>query len=338
MQARLCNTVRGSAALFSAALVLVCLFAVEAFAVGGAGAKPGWTLRVAPAAAVSGERVMLGEIASPGEDFPEQVWTAMSTTPLWKAPRNRGASMVVAADKLYNALRYYLRDAPVTLSLPKQIVIRRGGGVILRETLRRQLVEYLTPRLKELGGRAEMSSIQVPPYVFVDAPDTSPTFEAKGGVRPGRNMVSVMAVSGTGRNVKKGSAQAVVEVFKTVPAALRVINPIDGEIKAGMVAWAEKNLAKIGRGRIWDGTGGPWRVKKPVPPGGVIFADNLESLPLIFKGDMVTLAYRGKNIRLSLPVEALTDGALNGKITVQNLQSKRRIVGKVKDRNTVLVR
>ena len=50
------------------------------------------------------------------------------------------------------------------------------------------------------------------------------------------------------------------------------------------------------------------------------------------------LSLKGRALKLTLMAEAVTDGAIGGKITVRNPGSSREVVGIVQDRNTVVVR
>lgn len=65
---------------------------------------------------------------------------------------------------------------------------------------------------------------------------------------------------------------------------------------------------------------------------------SIEPAPVISKGDKVTLVFRSKHLKLTVPVESLEDGGIGQNITVRNLQSKRKIVATVINAQTVQVK
>lgn len=295
-----------------------------------------WRLVVNPAAASSGERLRLKEIASPGENFPPAAWKALSETLLWKAPANPGGVVIIAADKVIGALRYYLREAPLEYVMPNQVAVRSGGGVLFQDRVKAMAVEYLTPLLKTLPGQAALGDMEVPLYVFLDAGAENASFETRDALAPGRNQLYLVETRQDGKTVRKVSIPVEIQSFAQVAVASRPINASDGQIVPDMAVFERKDLSRL-KGRAWDGSGGPWRVRTAVGQGQVIYEDNLEPMPTISRGDKITLAYRSKRIRLSALAEAVTDGFLGESITVRNLQSGSQVTGLVEGPDTVVV-
>jgi flagellar basal body P-ring formation protein FlgA len=295
-----------------------------------------WRLVVNPAAAARGERLRLKEIAAPGDNFPPAAWKALSETLLWKAPSNPGGVVIIAADKVVGALRYYLREAPLEYVMPSQVAVRRGGSVLFQERVKTMAVEYLTPRLTELPGQAVIGEIDAPVYVFLDSETDAAAFEVKNALAPGRNQLYLIETRQDGKAVRKTTIPVDIQAFAQVAVASRPINVSDGQIVPDMTVFERKDLSRL-KGRAWDGSGGPWRIKTAVGQGQVIYADNLEPMPTIIRGDKITLAYRSKRIRLSALAEAVTDGFLGEPITVRNLQSGSQVTGVVEGPGSVVV-
>jgi len=127
-----------------------------------------------------------------------------------------------------------------------------------------------------------------------------------------------------------------LNLWATVPVAAKSINPGDGEINPAMVSYARRNLANL-RPKIWDGRGGPWRVRSSIGQDQVIYTDNLETPPLVKKGDEVTVRYEGPNIRITAKAMAMHDAKPDGTIQVQNMQSKKMFSARIVDSRTVVV-
>lgn len=296
-----------------------------------------WRLAVKDAATASGERVLLSEIAAPQGDFPADAWATLSATPLWFSPESVGKQTIIPSAKVLEGLRYYLRDAPVEFVLPKQLTLTRGGRVVSGEDLRAKAVEALTPKVAALGGEARLLSVSVPDHLFLDDQATGVTVDVPDVVA-GKTTFRFLVEGPGAKILQQIPAEAVVEHFARVPVAIKPVLPRDGAAKEQIAyVYERRNMAGI-RGRIFEPGDGQWRARRGVGAGQIIMADDMEPMPLILRGDQVRLLYEGRSIRLSLLAEAMTDGALGGKITVKNPKSPREIMGTVRDKNTVVVR
>ncbi|EHJ46195.1 flagella basal body P-ring formation protein FlgA [Solidesulfovibrio carbinoliphilus subsp. oakridgensis] len=295
-----------------------------------------WRLSVREAATAAGERVLLSEIASPQGEFPAEAWAALGATPLWYSPETVGKQTVIAASKVLEGLRYYLRDAPVEYVLPNQLTLMRGGRVVPGEELRAMAVETLTPKIAALGPEARLVSVSVPDHLFVDDQSTGVTVEA--GEAGAGKMPFKFVVAGSGaRILQQVPAEAVVEYFARVPVAIKPIMPKDGAaVEQSAYVYERRNMAGI-KGRIFEPGDSQWRARRGVGAGQVIMADEMEPMPLVLRGDQVKVVYEGRSLRLTLLGEALSDGAPGGRITVKNPKSTREITGIVRDRSTVVV-
>jgi flagellar basal body P-ring formation protein FlgA len=327
------NVMKRRILLLTMVVVLALLTVLAALPAGAAL----WRLAVKEAATAAGERVLLSEIAAPQGEVPADAWASLGATPLWFSPETVGRQVVIPAAKVLEGLRYYLRDAPVEYALPSQLTLVRGGRVLTGEELRTMAVEALTPKIAALGGEARLVSVSVPDRLFFDDQATGVTVDAPEV--SGGKVAFRFVVAGPGaRILQQVPAEAVVEHFARVPVAIKLINPRDGAaVEQIAYLWERKNMAGI-KGRVFDPGSGLWRARRGVGAGQVIMADDMEPMPLILRGEQVHLLYEGKGVRLSLLAEAMTDGAVGGKITVKNPRSSREIIGTVRDKSTVVVR
>jgi flagella basal body P-ring formation protein FlgA len=80
------------------------------------------------------------------------------------------------------------------------------------------------------------------------------------------------------------------------------------------------------------------RTSRIVPPGSVLYESMLEPLPIISRGDVVTLRVLANGVVLSVPATAREDGCLGEQITVQKIDSHVRLRGKVSGPDLVEIR
>lgn len=295
------------------------------------------TYRVNSVATVTGETVTLGEIASPLPEMPENTWKIMAATPLWPAPSRDGAQMVIPRGKLEEALNYYLKDFALKAVLPDQLVVQRGGLVMYGEDLNRLVVEFLTQQTSALQGDVEIRDVVVPGHLFMGGVDDKLSIDPASPMDAGKVVVRLSIKGPDGKVIRSAHAQATVNVWREVPVAVRNLTPKDGPVTGELYAMERRNLALV-RGKIWEGGGGPLRVRMNVPAKSVLTADMLEPVPAVLKGDLVTLKYKAKFIELSAPGKAMADAQLGGSVAVQNVQTQKQVVGRVEDGKTILVR
>lgn len=316
---------------------LVAAVACLGFVLYAQAAQAAWVLRILPAACVADERVALRDIAAPEPGFPDDAWTILGATALWDAP-GPGQSQTLSGAELPGRLRAYLKDAPLEYVLPMQLLVRRGGRVAQRAELERLVVDFLTPQAAELSGRTWGGGVEVPEYLFLGEHDRLHVEMAAGTAAVGAGSTELrLCVSGPdGRTVSKVTARAVVNQTVVVAVARRPVNPRDGVLTRELVSFEERNLAGL-PSRPWDGAGVPVRLVRGVGQGQVIFAQDVEPMPVVQKGDKVLLVYEGGRIRLQVDALAESDGAPGGRVTVRNLQSERKVIASVRDKSTVVV-
>lgn len=297
---------------------------------------PAWGLSIKTAACAAGERVLLGEIAEPWGALPPQSWDKLAATELWSAPDRPGKAYVVSRQKLEEMLPHYLGKLAGVCTLPTGLTIQRGGTVLLREDLERAVRDQMEPKLAALQGRAELVRLTLPEVIFVDAPYSHMVVDTGDALEPGRLNVDVSLRTGDGTEIRRVRGTGFINHWVPVACAKRPINTRE-EFDASLVEYREMNMA-YSKGETWDGTGGPWRMRRPVGAGQPILVSNMEIVPAVGRGQPVRLIYQGRNVRLQTTAKALADGAIGEMITVENETSGRTVQAVVVSQDTVAVR
>lgn len=288
---------------------------------------------VKSAAVVSGERVLLKEIAEPVEDM--STWNDIKDTVLWPAPSAEGRRQTFSQRRLAELLRRYLKGGYTALALPDQIIIQRGGKLIEQSELERGLVASLKQRAVGMQGEAEFTDFRLPPYLFLERASNTFTYEITGTFDPGRVGFRITEQDAMKRTVRKVSGNCSFNLWVNVPTAARPLNRGE-ELTPADVAYARKNAAYL-KGQAWNGKRFGVSIDRPIGTGQVIYADKLKKTPVVQKGATVNLIYHGRNIRLSVPAVVLADAGQGEMVTVENMQSGKKLAARVRDAETVVV-
>jgi len=313
------------------------LLAVLLLSVAHAGTiQASWRLAVAPAAVAGGETVLLGDIARPVGDLPEEHWRTLAATPLWPAPARGGEQQNIARNKVASLLRFHLGDLAQLCVVSGPLVVQRGGRLLGEAELRALVTEALTARVSGMRGEVALRDFRLPAQVFLGDAQNTLAADVAGGFGPGRVSLLLREVNPAQVTVRKYGATVFLDQWLSVACAARPINPRD-ELTPDKVTFMRKNAAYL-RGEPWDGRRFGLRAVRPMGTGEVIYKTNLDDVPLVSRGDILTLVYQGRNVQLRAQVEALADGALGDSIPVRNKDSKRELVAEIRDAETVVVR
>lgn len=295
----------------------------------------GWQLRLKEAAVIRGESVLLGEIADPIGPIRSEVWAKLSRSVLWPAPP-AGRPMNMTRPRIQQAMAQYAGELSSLCLYPASMTLQQGGAVLDADALRNIAVKALTPLLASLPGETSMQDFRLPGYVFISHHGQTVELENLPDPAPGRVPLRFAVKERDGGVVRRLSGTVFVDQWVEVPCAASPLNR-DEVLRPERVAYARKNIAHL-KGAIWDGRGGPWRMLRAVGTGQPILQTDVAVIPTVQKGATVTMLFEGKNFTLSMPGEALSDGAFGESITVRNLQSKKQLRAMVRDSLTVVVR
>jgi flagellar basal body P-ring formation protein FlgA len=293
-------------------------------------------VKVRQAACVQGERVLLGEIADPLPALPRENWERMAAAVLWDSPPKGRGPVVIPQVRLSILFKEHLGPVAGAVLLPDALQVQRGGAVLMSEGLERKVVEFLTPSSRGLGGEVSFRDFRLPSTIFLQ--DGSGTLEIhlSRGLQPGRNGLRFVVKNAYNQRERSLSGSVFVDVWAIVACAARPLNRREA-VGPGEVTFMRKNLAYL-RGPVWDGRGLSMRMTAPVGEGQVLYADTLEPMPLIQKGDRITLVFQGSSIQLHAPAQALTDGGVGERIAVMNMETKRTVQARIIDAQTAVVR
>jgi flagella basal body P-ring formation protein FlgA len=320
--------------LFLLALATALSLTGASPAAGGDEAQVPWRIRFLEAAVVAGPTVLLGEVAIPVGDMPAGTWRDLAARELWPAPAQQRKPLNMTRPRLQEAVVRTMDDLAPYCLFPGSLALQRGGVLFAREQIRDIVVNRLTPALAVLPGEASLSDFRLPPFIFVEHDGQTLEVEIPRKIAAGRLNIRLLVRELDGAVTQKIGASVFVDCWTEVPADAAALNR-DDVLEPGMVTFVRMNLAHL-RGEVWDGRGGPWRILRPIGLEQAIYRADLGHVPTIRKGSLVTLLYEGKNLRMSVPGEAMADGVPGESIPVRNSQSRKQLYGIVRDASTVV--
>lgn len=318
--------------------VFVSTIIFSFFAVAVAAPPQEWKLKINPASAIAGERVMLGEIAEPIGQIDPETWRILAATPLWPFPGREG-QLTLTRKKVLDDLDRLFPRAETSFHVPEQVVLRKGGGKpVAHNSVEQMIVDYLTANMTGQDGEIEVKEITLPGQLFIDSELERLSVDGVGVMVPGRVNLRLTVSANDGRVLRQIAANAFVNVWRVIPVAARPLNLREGALDPGKVSYERKNLAYV-KGVPWDPKDPTlMRVKASLNQGTPLTSETVEPMPAILKGDQITCLWRGQSIQLVMPVTAMTDGAKGGPITVRNVQSGKELAAVVQDSKTVLAK
>jgi flagella basal body P-ring formation protein FlgA len=313
------------------ALTALALFAAMAWAADPAGGG----VVVRPAVAVRGPEVMVKDICYPVGRKAKKRWMRLKDEVLMASPESLGDQHPYPRDRLARILGERLGREARDFILPQQLIVQRGGEVLLDYQLKLDVVDFLTTRLAGVKGEPGLRDYRLPGFILLEREDNRLRIEVTNEIEPGRLMLRFVEVGPGGPTGRKFTGSVFFDLWTSAPCAARPLNPGD-RILPDRIRYERKNMAYM-RGEPWDGKSFDLRLKRSVGEGRIIYEDDLELMPVVAEGDEVRLVFRGEYVRLEVPAEALADGRVGEMIRVRNLQSERVVSAKVEDSGTVTV-
>ncbi len=152
---------------------------------------------------------------------------------------------------------------------------------------------------------------------------------------PGRRSLLFRVVK-DGKTVATLRAVAQIHLLAPVVTLARFL-PRHHVVESGDLVVRRMDLSAAGEGvfaRVADVRGK--RLRRSLAAGAVLRAADLESVPLVRRGDVVEIVARLGNIEVRAPGLAREDGRAGDTVRVKNMASRRLILARVAGRGTVV--
>ncbi len=210
----------------------------------------------------------------------------------------------------------------------------KGERIIDKMLLIKEINHIIQQKTATWNARVVLKAISLPDYVEIREGERLQLIIGGGKIRPGSNSIVLRILKGN-RPVKTIGGSLFLDVWKRVPCAGLPLNR--GELLTpDKITYVEKNLAYLPP-NLWNGRGGPWRVKVPMGRLQVITLSHIEPMPTVQRNEKVKLIFNGRGIYLQVGALALKDGNMGDVIPVLNLMSKRVVYARITGKDTVSI-
>lgn len=200
---------------------------------------------------------------------------------------------------------------------------RRGSAESQGRTLRDAVVSFFTAELRRYGGTARVVFDRTD-VKLLDLPDAQYDFRVRRNKGPALGLISLSVdVRVDDRTVQTVPMVVQVSMTRRVVIAARSIN-LGATIRAvdvDVIASSFRRLTKLGFSDPAQVIG--QRAKRFISAGTTIDPKTLESVPLVARGQVVTLTVVSGAVRIVTTATATKEGRLGETITIRSSDRKR---------------
>lgn len=293
------------------------------------------TLAVLPEISVKGTKVFVADLLTEG-----------SQAVLNGDDRMKGAAVTVSPlpgkSKLLDGkvVRDRLADLGITpanfsIRVPEQIRIQRQGQILLVSDIENRIREQFLPTLPFPDVRLEEIGISEPallPYGNVEL-----IFQRPPRTDFARPFYMSIDFRVDGQIAKRAYVRTVLTIIDTVAVARRDLTAKES-VTADDVRWEKRALRStlqtpIRESSFFDGR----RPRSNIAAGEPLLEGMFMTVPLIRRGDNVTMLFDDGKIRIATQGQSLAAGSRGDRIRVMNVTSRVQLIAEVVDEKTVRI-
>ncbi|HWT98673.1 MAG TPA: flagellar basal body P-ring formation chaperone FlgA [Terriglobales bacterium] len=256
-------------------------------------------------------------------------------TPIAQAPKP-GQTVTLDARFLRQLVRAYHLDVGSDETFD-HILVARKSQMIKSEDVTAEIVQAISDRT---GQSNNMDIVFDGGEVQFTLPTNVPATVAIQGLNfdPSNNrFLAILTVPATGPTLYTQQVIGTVYEKTQVPVLKRLVSAGD-TIQQDDIDWTSSRVDQLANNTVTDVQQMVGRIaKRPLRPGQVLRMSDLINDPTVHKNDLITIAVQTNNMSLTVRGKALEDGAVGQTIRVVNVNTKRQLLGVVKDASTVLI-
>jgi len=316
--------------LLLAAMLLLCIPAAAA-------AQDQTFIRIAPVAEIDGDRILLSQVARIAGPDPQLI-ARLGNIDIGKAPLP-GRKKVIESRHILARMNKTTGGLPVDIGLdfPRRLEVSRKAVTIDKQRIEQIAADWVLARVPWDQENVRVAKIQANTAAVL--PQGPVSYQVKS---PGRlDFLNTIALSVEflidGRVEKRAWVTLNLEVIAPVVVVRKPMGRYQ-PIESQDVNVVLKDLTKLPSGYFSDPAEviGK-RVKRTVYGGTVLREDLVELPPLVNRGDVVTIIAEAGALRITARGEAKAKGRKGERISVVNLDSRKRVYARVLDARTVKV-
>jgi len=282
---------------------------------------------------VTHNRIYLKDIAT--INAPAHLSEKIASIYLTYAPKP-GKSKFVKGEWLGSRIRALNFYEQIQLSVPEKVEIIRASQIISQEDYLNYFSDYIA---KHIGPnvRFEISRFQVKGDTPLPVGNLTVNVQHQPSVDLRGYVSLTLSVLVNDQFIQRVGLSGWIDRFEDIVCASRPLAR-DQVISNKDIHLSARNVSKIKDSyytRITDVIGK--QIQRKVGNGEIIFSSMIETPPLIYKGDKVTIIAESRALLIKTTGIALSDGYAGEQIRVKNTMSNKVIQANVVDQNTVKV-
>lgn len=256
-------------------------------------------------------------------------------TPIAQAPKP-GQTVSLDARFLRQLMRAYHLDISNSETFD-HVLVARKSQMIKSDEVTAAIVQAISERTEQ---SANMDIVFDNGEVQFTLPTNVPATVAVQGLNfdaANNRFLAILAVPATGPTLYTQQVVGTVYEKTQVPVLKRLVSAGD-TIQQDDIDWTSSRVDQLASNTVTDAQQMIGRIaKRPLRPGQLLRATDLISEPTVHKNDLITIAVQTRDMSLTVRGKALEDGAVGQTIHVMNVNTKKQLVGSVKDASTVLI-
>lgn len=294
-------------------------------------------VRIAPAAEINSDRILLSRVARIAGPDPLLI-ARLGNIDIGRAPLP-GRKRVIESRHILARMNKSTGGLPrdIGLDFPQRLEVSRKAVTIAKERIAEIAAEWVLARVPWDQENVRVAKVQANTAVVL--PQGRVTYQVKS---PGKlDFLNTIALSVQflvdGQAVKRAWVTLNLEVIAPVVVVRKPMGRYQ-PIESQDVTVVLKDLAKLPSGYFTDPAEviGK-RVKRTVYGNTVLREDLVELPPLVNRGDVVTIIAEAGALRITARGEVKAKGRKGERISVVNLDSRKRVSARVLDARTVKV-
>jgi len=294
-------------------------------------------IRIAPAAEINGDRILLSQVAQIAGPDPLLI-ARLGNIDIGKAPLP-GRKKFIESRHILARMHKSSGGLPTDIGLdfPQRLEVSRKAVTITKQRIEEIAAEWVLARVP--WDQENVRVVKIQANTTVALPQGRVTYKVKS---PGRlDFLNTIALSVEflvdGQVAKRAWVTLNLEVIAPVVVVRKPMGRYQ-PIESQDVTVVLKDLTKLPSGYFTD----PaevigQRVKRTVYGNTVLREDLVELPPLVQRGDIVTIIAEAGVLRITARGEAKAKGRKGERISVVNLDSRKRVYARVLDARTVKV-
>ncbi|HVJ41502.1 MAG TPA: flagellar basal body P-ring formation chaperone FlgA [Dongiaceae bacterium] len=256
-------------------------------------------------------------------------------TPIAQAPKP-GQTVSLDARFLRQLVRAYHLDIGSSETF-EHVLVARKSQMIKSDEVTAAIVQAISERTEQ---SANMDIVFDTGEVQFTLPTNVPATVAVQGLNfdtSNNRFLAILTVPATGPTLYTQQVVGTVYEKTQVPVLKRLVSAGD-TIQPSDIDWASSRVDQLASNTVTDAQQMVGRIaKRPLRPGQVLRVTDLINEPTVHRNDLVTIAVQTQDMSLTVRGKALEDGAVGQTIHVINVNTKRQLIGVVKDASTILI-